>query len=168
MTWRTRWLLAMLGACSTTPPPSSSTPGVVNGTIRDTHLAVAAALALPDHDELHIVLSSEADLCGATVKHPGETALGFILSAATPGTYQVRADAPPYALALATILDAQCMDNTDISAQVDTGSVTLTKVDGGVFSGSFDVTLGADHVTGEFRAVECDITPPQTPLPCVP
>ena len=161
-------MVAMLGACSTAPMPSSSTPGVVNGNIDNMLFAVADSIALPAASGVHIVMSSDAGHCGATVRHPGETALVLMLSDTTTGTYQAGGDpGTKSADVTADIWDAQCMDTYN-DVVVETGSVTLTKVDGGVFVGSFDVTLGADHITGEFSAVECDATPPQTPLPCGP
>jgi hypothetical protein len=150
--------------------PSSSTPGVVNGSIDNMLFAVADSIAFPGTAAIGVDIGmwSEAGTCGETRHHPGETALLLHLSDTTTGTYQAGGDSgTKYAEVSAVIWDAQCV-NTYNDLIVQTGSVTLTKVDGGVFVGSFDVTLGADHITGEFSAVECDWTPPQTPLPCGP
>jgi hypothetical protein len=51
-----------------------------------------------------------------------------------------------------TSVDASCVDTT-ISATG--GSVTVTDVSASELTGSFDLTFGADHITGSFSASEC-------------
>ncbi len=65
------------------------------------------------------------------VQHPGETALRLIL-------------------------DATCVNNADNDALADSGTVVLTGVSGGTFTGTFDVVMDSgDHVTGTFDAPTC-------------
>lgn len=52
--------------------------------------------------------------------------------------------------------DATCQDIAASNATATTGTVTLNRVSGDVFSGSFDVVLdGGDHITGGFDPQDC-------------
>jgi hypothetical protein len=70
-------------------------------------------------------------------------------------------------------LNAQCAENANASATAVSGTVMLIAVGGGVYAGTFDVTLDSgDHITGSFNPTMCDqlqadldssITPPCKP-----
>jgi hypothetical protein len=163
-----------LAACS-----SSTTPGTISGPIKGKTFAVNDALTLASTTGVEIALTSNADACvppAQQIQHPGETALLLLLSdydAASgkttaptmPAAYPVTSSMMAHvAIVEANILDAMCANNADNAALATTGTVELTGVDGGTFSGTFDVQLDSgDHVTGSFDAPTC--TEPKNPQP---
>ena len=95
---------------------------------------------------------------------------GTITAPATTGTFTVYTGAggatpPPHlALVLYGSTDASCKDADSTSGA--SGTVTLTGIDNGSYTGSFDVTVqsqdangnasgGPEHVTGTFGAKSC-------------
>jgi hypothetical protein len=89
------------------------------------------------------------DVAGATSTTP-----------AAPGTYTIYPNTgsePPKSASLSTgQLDATCQPIDASSASGESGTVTLTSLSGGVFAGSFDVTLNTgDHITGTFQPKAC-------------
>jgi hypothetical protein len=52
--------------------------------------------------------------------------------------------------------DNTCQFDDDLSASAQSGTVTLTSVSGGVYKGSYDVTLNnGSHITGTFAPTAC-------------
>lgn len=119
-----------------------------------------------------IVMGSTANLCsdaGAAIDRKGEHYItielsdvaGSVRSAPTAaGTYTIYPDtgSEPAKSASFTIiaLDQTCQAIDADSGAGQSGSVTLTSATGGVFAGSFDVTLNTgDHVTGSFAPSAC-------------
>ncbi|HUJ28891.1 MAG TPA: hypothetical protein VLW85_22880 [Myxococcales bacterium] len=79
-----------------------------------------------------------------------------------PATYTVYdfsgSGLPPAHLAYVSygVNDASCVEQPGLSATGKSGTVTLTRVQGGAYSGSFDVTFDSgDHATGTFDTAEC-------------
>ena len=156
-------MIAMLGACTS----SSSSPGSVSGPIHSTKYVVADSIALVGTNNVEIALSSAADACTSTVQHPGETALLLLLSGTQAGTYTVMdAQVPNSAVAEGNVLDSSCVNNADNDVLASSGTIDLTTASGGVFAGTFDLTFGADHVTGSFDATQCATKP--EPTSCTP
>ena len=79
-----------------------------------------------------------------------------------PGSYSVISNKYPYtsgpqATVEWLVLDAQCNATEDTEASLG-GTLTITgsnPVPGGRIAGTFDVTLGTDHVTGSFDTFLC-------------
>jgi len=167
-------MVAQLAACS-----SSTPPGAVNGNIRNKPFVVADSIAMESKPLVEIALASSAGACGATTQHPGETALILMLSdyasgahtaPTAPGVYPVTDDqnAPKSAVAEGNILDGSCVNVADNDAVAIGGSVTLTYVENGSYTGVFDLTFDSgDHVTGSFDAAACT-TPKVTDPTCSP
>jgi hypothetical protein len=83
-----------------------------------------------------------------------------ITAASTTGTYSIYggSGAPPAKVAYASFFtfDSGCTQITTQSASATSGTVTLTSVNNGSYSGNFDVTFDSgDHVTGSFSASNC-------------
>jgi hypothetical protein len=198
--WPCLLALAAIVGCSSSS--ASSSPGDVNGTIRGNAYLVAGAFSATVTrglfgDEGVIVMSNSTDLCmppDVRSLHPGEQFLQIELedaksptgtAPAAPGTYTAfkpGGQAPPptgqppvakEALLFTSSLDAQCAENANAQATAVSGSVTLTAVVGGVYAGTFDVTLDSgDHITGSFNPTMCaqlqaDLESGMT-LPCKP
>jgi hypothetical protein len=174
-----RLLALALAACSS----SGSSPGSISGTIKSKTFAVNDALTLASSSQIEIVLTSVSDACvppAEQVQHPGETALLLLLgnydaasgnttAPTAAGTYTVSSTVVMHeATVEANILDATCANDAANGALATGGTVELTGVDGGTFSGTFDVQLDSgDHVAGSFRAPTC--TEPQNTQPaCQP
>jgi hypothetical protein len=76
-----------------------------------------------------------------------------------PGTFPIGNGAGNNAIVRFLHTDASCV--TVVREEAVSGSVTLTSIANGVYSGSFDVTMplsdggAADHLTGRFQAQAC-------------
>ncbi|HEU4614062.1 MAG TPA: hypothetical protein VFS15_18335, partial [Kofleriaceae bacterium] len=54
------------------------------------------------------------------------------------------------------VLDDACQVIDDTSASGQSGTVTLTSVNAGVYAGSYDVVLNTgDHISGTFQPAAC-------------
>ena len=121
-----------------------------------------------------IVLSSNGGLCGDlnAGKEPKGTqylllfvtnvnsTLAQTSAPTAAGTYTLFSGSgqAPSQLAVVsyTLTDASCNTIVASTATGTSGTVTLTSVGGGSYSGSFDVVLNtADHLTGNFNASNC-------------
>jgi hypothetical protein len=161
--WKLGLVVAVFGACSS----SSTSPGSVSGTIQSKSYVVADSIALVGDGGVEIALSSGANACTSTVQHPGETALLLLLYGTAAGTYMVTdTQGSNGAVAEANVLDASCVNVADNDVLATAGTINLTTASGGVFAGTFDLTFGADHVTGSFDATQCASKP--TPTTCTP
>ena len=86
---------------------------------------------------------------------------GAITTAPTaPGTYTIypnTGNEPPKSASLVVgALDSSCQPDDAHAAQAQSGTVTLTSVTGGAFSGSFDVVLNTGgHLSGSFDPEAC-------------
>ena len=165
-------VLALAAASSSS---SSGGPGgTVSAPIKGKTFAVQDALAIASTQQVMVVLSSNADECvppAQQVQHPGETALLLILddydmtsgkhtAPSAPATYTISATlggtAAHNAVVEGNILDATCVNNADNDAVADAGTVVLTAVKDGTFTGTFDVMMDSgDHVKGTFDAPTC-------------
>lgn len=158
---------------------ASAPSATVNGKIADRTLSPAYAIAAQGIDDpaypnqISIILSNVEDLCGflkEAADTPGLTkanlldlalVLGATSATGSPvvaGTYSPNDNPGDDAYALTAgynSLDANCMGNT---GEATTGSVTLTSI-GAVYSGTFDLMFGTDHVTGTFDAPFCEVGP---------
>jgi len=170
-------LLIGLTACSS----STSTGGTggsaaagsatVTGTLSGRTLSPAHAVALKGVDDssypnqISVFIANQADPCALVQSLAGDpnaqkaNLLDLILvlgetdangPAVTPGTY-TPSTMPDELTAGYTSLDANCQGpQTEETA----GSVTVTAA-GASYVGTFDLTFGADHVTGSFDAPLC-------------
>jgi hypothetical protein len=69
----------------------------------------------------------------------------------SPGAYTVGTRTNPAATVEYLVIDARCSART--ATQASSGTVTLTQVDSGTVSGSFDATFpNGDHIAGSFSA----------------
>lgn len=181
--WPRLLALAAIVGCSSSS--ASSSPGDVNGTIRGNAYPVADAISATVVQGFgtagFIVMSNSTDLCAppdTRIVHPGEQFFQIDLvddkaptgvAPTAPGIYtafkQGGQEPPPTgqppvskgATLFTGILDAQCAGDANAQAAAVSGSVTLTAVGGGVYAGTFDVTLDSgDHITGSFNPTMCD------------
>jgi hypothetical protein len=166
-------LLMVVAAC--TSDAGGSVTGQVPGGSFDPGATISAAVMIPDGGgEAVIVVSSVATACsddGAAppIERKGSRAMtirlmdvanGMTTTPAAPGTYTIYPNSgsqpPKEALLEMYGLDDTCQQVDAQSAQGQSGSVTLTSVAGGVFKGTFDVTLNTgDHLTGSFDPTAC-------------
>lgn len=158
--------LLFFGAVVLTGCSSSPSPGTISAPIKGKTFAVNDAVTLGGE----IVLTSANDICvppAQQVEHPYETALLLVVSdnqgnashvPTMPGTYTVTSSATAHeAVVEANILDGMCLNDADNPVLGTSGSVQLISVDGGTFSGTFDVQLDSgDHITGSFDAPTCN------------
>jgi hypothetical protein len=115
----------------------------------------------------NVVLSDFADTCSVADErtHPSSKQLTFLLTdmdadapPSQPGTYPIYALANLPTTGLAgecgfLAYDATC--TTTVDSECDSGTVTLTGVDAQGYTGTFDVVIDGDHVTGSFDAPTC-------------
>jgi hypothetical protein len=181
-------LFTALAACSSTPSPgatggsaTTTTTGTggpssatVTGTLAGRTLSPAYAIALKGVDDasypnqISIFIANQPNLCAlaqSQASNPNTqkaNMLDLILvlgetnasgPAVTPGTY-TPSTMPDELTAGYTSLDANCMG---ADSEETAGSVTVTAA-GASFAGTFDLTFGADHVTGSFDAPLCDLS----------
>jgi hypothetical protein len=166
-----------VAACAGTGSGTSSSYGSVSGsvgsytfTIAD---AISASVTLPESGGQHgavIVMSTASNLCtDATnhVEHPNEKTIlltltdnsGSALAAPTaPGSYAITTDAMATQVGVleTEVFDATCNGAPDGHKHATSGTVTLSEITGGAFSGSFDVVMNSgDHITGTFDPEAC-------------
>jgi hypothetical protein len=80
-----------------------------------------------------------------------------------PGVYSIFTGTPVSKLALAVYAqsDANCRAVPGAAENATAGTITLTAINGGSYSGTFDLTMAgsgaapADHITGQFSAPLC-------------
>ncbi len=91
-------------------------------------------------------------------------ATGQTSTPTAPGVYVVSSGSTPpprWAIAFYYQTDASCLAVAGASETAVSGTITLSSVNNGSYSGSFDLTMGsgasaaADHVTGSFNAPNC-------------
>jgi hypothetical protein len=121
-----------------------------------------------------ITLASTSDLCGDASASPvidrkGQHFVqielrdvnGAVRTAPTaPGAYTIYPNTgsePAKAASLTVgVLDDTCQVIDDTSASGQSGTVTLTSVNAGVYAGSYDVVLNTgDHISGTFQPTAC-------------
>lgn len=125
-----------------------------------------------DTSEARIVIASTPNLCSdaaGSIDRKGQRSITIELrdvSGATktaptaPGSYTIypNTGSEPAKSASLTVgaLDDTCQLVDDDSASAQSGTVTLTSVAGGAFTGSFDVTLNTGgHLAGTFAPTAC-------------
>ena len=157
----------------------------MSGPIKGKTFVVADAITLVRPDGVEIALASSPDQCvpaAQQVQHPNETALLILLAdydastghATAPsaaGTYTIDTGStmmPHGATVEGNILDATCVNDADNAALASSGTVALSSVANGTFTGTFDVLMDSgDHITGSFAAPTC--AQPKNPDPtCQP
>ncbi|MGE5187204.1 MAG: hypothetical protein ACM31C_34380 [Acidobacteriota bacterium] len=175
------FLIVVTAACTSSAPGGSNPGGGSNGsgttfTPGDT---ISAVVTMSDGaggstSEAWIVLGSTSGLCAdATASPPIDRknqklvtiqltdVNGSARAAPTvAGTYTIYPDSgsePAKSASLTTAtLDGTCQPIDADAAQGQSGTVTLSAVSGGVFKGSYDVTLNTGaHVTGTFSPTAC-------------
>jgi hypothetical protein len=154
-------------------PPSGSGSAIVVGTIAGETYTIVEALSVADiatNGVALVVLATEPGACAriaADTVHPNEKFITLTMSdttangsnvPTTPGTYTVATTVQPKDASFDTeVFDATCSAVQNKSVDGTSGTITLTAINGNVFSGSFDVTFSVtgDHVTGTFSPVSC-------------
>lgn len=118
-----------------------------------------------------IVLASTSGLCAdaGTVDRKGQHFISIELrdvngstktAPTAAGSYTIYPNTgsePPKSASLTVgAFDNTCQLDDNVSAQAQSGTVTLTSVAGGVYKGSYDVTLNnGNHLTGTFAPTAC-------------
>jgi len=109
----------------------------------------AAASPAVDRKGAHLISIDLREVAGATRTAP--TAAGTFTIYPDTGTEPAKA-----ASLSIDMLDAACQTIDADSASAQSGSVTLTTVAAGVYTGSFDVTLNTGgHLSGTFAPTTC-------------
>jgi hypothetical protein len=73
-----------------------------------------------------------------------------------PGVYDLSGSAARYAFVAFQTNDASCQEISSQSAAGATGTVTVSSVSNGAYTGSYDVIFDSgDHLTGSFNATQC-------------
>jgi hypothetical protein len=160
----------MLAACG------GDDAGHISGTVHGTSISVgdSVSAAVTINSNQHgaaIVLTNESDACAQLtdhVQHPSEKVViitvadyaNLTLTTPTaPGTYSIyQGGTPPDKAATLQVVmtDLNCATIDNMGAKATSGTVTLTKVSGNTFAGSFDALLDSeDHITGSFSPDEC-------------
>jgi hypothetical protein len=118
-----------------------------------------------------IVLASTSNLCSdaGTVDRTGQHFISIELrdvngstrtAPTAPGSYTIypNTGSEPAKSASLTVggFDNTCQLDDNLAAAAQSGTVTLTSATGGVYKGSYDVTLNnGKHLTGSFAPVAC-------------
>ncbi len=161
---------------------SATVNGVINGLAFRAADAIAANVMVPIQGTTNtassglVTIASNGGLCADVNanKEPKSTQYLFLaftdLNLATgqtstptsPGVYVVSGTPQSkWAVAFYNQTDASCHNVAGASETAVSGStITLTSVNSGSYSGSFDLTMGsgaspADHITGSFNAPNC-------------
>ncbi|MFT3693668.1 MAG: hypothetical protein QM831_11045 [Kofleriaceae bacterium] len=154
-----------LAACTSTSQDVSS--GVSIGGVPFTGKATSSSVR-PERGLTNIDIVDFADACSIADEssQPSSKDLRFLLtetngdtrsSPSGPGTYAIGfpmpPDSGPYAECGLYVYDATCQITQMIPAE--SGSVTLTRVDANGYTGTFDVTIDGDEITGSFDTTNC-------------
>jgi hypothetical protein len=96
---------------------------------------------------------------GTSFKGPA-TALSIELvqnggAVTSPGTFPELSSAQGSTSAFAGSFDSWDASCSDTTTPISGGTVTITAVSASSLTGSFDLTLGNDHITGSFNAPNC-------------
>lgn len=168
--WKVGLALSLFTACGGNDAGGVS--GTVHGTAISVSDSVSAAVALNNNQHgAAILLTSTGNTCADLmnhVEHPSEKGVIITvgdyanLTLTTPtatGTYSIYqgGSIPPKAATLQVVVDdLNCARVDNMGAKATSGTVTLTKVSGNDFAGTFDALLDSqDHITGSFTPMEC-------------
>lgn len=168
--WRMAIVLSMVAGCG--GDDAGSVSGTVNGTSIPVSDSVSAAVTINSNQHgAAIVLTNSSDACAQLtdhVQHPSEKVVVItvadyanltLTTPTAPGTYSIyQGGTPPDKAATLQVAmtDLNCNPIDASSAKATSGTVTLTKVSGNTFAGSFDALLDSeDHITGSFSPDEC-------------
>jgi len=162
--------LALLAAC-TANAGSGTMVGTVHGAtfaIKDAISAMVYVQGSTTERVAQVMLGNDGDLCSNAsndTQIKGYTGVSLTMFEATatsidpagsPGDYTIGGTTGNVASWNAVVTDQMCQDVLASEATGTGGTVTLTKIAGNAFSGSFDVTLDSgDHVTGTFAPAAC-------------
>src|SRR5215831_8836421 len=137
-------LLSLLFGCG-----GGGSNNSVNGTVRGKSMQAVDAIAGTGAGAA-IALSSTGGICG-------KVSAGQQASAPTaPGTYPITQSGAKQAGAVYIQTDANCQNVVGSPVTAISGTVTLTSVSNGSYSGNFDLTLDSnDHISGSFSAANC-------------
>ena len=169
-------LLLVCMACG----PSTSSGGPVNGNIRGRSFqpldAISDNVVLASSGSTFnvglIALSSSSGMCGKlTAGQQTKDAQHLLLAVldfnsstgqtsapSGPGTYSVSSGTgqPSAKLAVVSYVQTDGACNTSLAATGNSGTVTLTSVSNGSYSGMLDIGFDSgDHLTGSFTASNC-------------
>jgi hypothetical protein len=169
--WRMAIVLSVLAACGG-GDDAGSVSGTVHGNSISVGDSVSAAITINSNQHAAaIALTSTGNTCPDLmngVRHPSEKAIVItvadyanltLTTPTAPGTYSIyQGGSPPAKAATLDVYvdDLNCNQVTNEGAKATSGTVTLTKVSGNTFAGTFDALLDSqDHITGSFNPVEC-------------
>lgn len=165
--------VVLCGACGSGGSGSATVNGTIGGQSMSAQDAVSNTLTLGSTSQGLIQITNASNSCTRLSAHqqPKNTkaiAIGIFQQAASggfsapaaPGSYlvmkanEVSGISGNIALATYMATDANC--NQTILIGSSRGTVTLTRVDSGGYSGTFDITFSdASQVTGSFAANNC-------------
>lgn len=169
------------GGSSSSLTGTATVNGTLNGHAFQAADAVAATAMLPVGGTTTTVsagmvtIASSPGLCAAAnaTTEPKNTqflllaftdinpATGQTSPPAAPGVYVVSGAGSQVGIAFSYQTDASCHLVAGASESATAGTITLTSVSGGSYSGSFDLTMTgsgtapADHITGSFSSPYC-------------
>jgi hypothetical protein len=166
-----RLALSALCACGTSTG-TGTVVGTAKGQAFDVHDAISAQVRVSETSaNAHVamvLMGNASGLCddvtnGTQTKSFVGVQLTMFVADITgvivppsPGDFTIGAACGNAASWATIVTDATCTELTASEAMATSGTVTLTKISGNVFDGTYDVTLDSgDHVTGKFSPVGC-------------
>ena len=178
--------LALLAACAA-PAGKGTAVGTVHGqtfTIKDAISANVYVQGSTSERVAEVMLANDGDLCSNAANdsqikgYTGITLTMFavtgstIMPAGSPGDYTIGATTGNSSSWNAVVTDSTCQDVIASEAIATAGTITLEKIEGNAFTGSFDVTLDSgDNVTGTFEPAACagmqNLVDATTPPTCI-
>jgi hypothetical protein len=177
--------LFVCGACGGGSASSSaSVTGTLGGAPMDAQDAVSNVFTSGSNSEGAILITNAPSTCAklaANQQPKNAKAIQVAIGTQTGSAYFAPAASGAYpvysaaasasvtgnvALALYVSTDASCNPVATVGAT--SGTVTLTRVDSGGYSGTFDITFSdASHITGSFTANRCTALSPTPGGTCV-
>lgn len=164
------WVAAAAVACSSSSGGGGSGSASVTGTIQARAIPAQDAVGLSSvamngsmvESAVGAVITNVTGACSVLQNHgnPPDASTLIVAVAAdsssvAPGTYDIVSQGFG-ATASYALQDQNCL--TVVSENASSGTVTISSV-GSSVNGSFDLTFGADHITGTFSAPVCVYTP---------
>jgi hypothetical protein len=154
-------LIACSSSNSTGPSATGDAGGTsgaihVNGTLGGQTLTLVDSIAIQTSTQTEFLITSYSGACGYAQAGNEKETSGFLKikldtnSPLAPGMYPLT-DASSDAEY--KTLDATC--SSDIKNEATAGTITITASTDAQISGTFDLTFGADHLTGSFAAAVC-------------
>jgi hypothetical protein len=150
--------MSMVGvACSSSSSAESGPANVVTGAMVGRTLDAKDAVSYTSGTSTFVAIGDYSGMCAfGTALKSESNVLVFEFGTATLAAGKIAFGADPSLKVKFTYYDTVCNGSVGETSSQGAGSVTVTKADSKGASGTFDVTINGDHVTGKFDAPTCD------------